>query len=164
MSPFSFEALYRSDLQGLWGLLVVPAIFVAIRPWLRERTAGADPRAAGFVRAWTTIFALETMLDPLAIILGGMPMLPFVLLGDFRGFVLWVGVMQPARPLGRTVAAAAVWTLVVPLVAWSLYHLAGPVFGPLPDQTLWLLYEIAFTALALWWGHRLIPARRPLAE
>jgi hypothetical protein len=162
--PGPFEAFYRSDLQGLWALLVAPALFLAVRPWLRERTAGADPRAAGFVRAWTTVFALETMVDPLAIALAGAPMLVFVLLGDFRVFALWLGVMRPERPLGRTLFEAAAWTLVVPLVAWPLSRLLDAGWGPLPEQLLWLIYEVAFTGMALWWAIRRIPARRPVAE
>jgi hypothetical protein len=161
--PGPFEAFYRSELQGLWALLVVPAVFVAVRPWLRERAAGADPRAAGFVRAWATVFALETMIDPLAVVLAGVPMLPFVLLGDFRVFALWLGVMAPGRPLGRTLLAAACWTLVVPLVAWSLHRLLESGFGPLPEQVLWLVYEVAFTGMALWWATRVVPRRRPVA-
>jgi hypothetical protein len=161
--PGPFETFYRTDLQGLWSLLVVPALFLAARPWLRERTAGADPRAAGFVRVWTTVFALETVLDPLAVMLAGVPMLLFVLLGDFRVFLLWLGVLQPGRPIRDTLVAAAGWTFVVPAVAWPLYRLLAAGFGPLPEQVLWLLYEVAFTGVALWWGTRLIPARRPVA-
>jgi len=165
MSPMRpFEAFYRSDLQGLWGLLVVPALFVIVRPWLRERTAGADPRAASFVRAWATVFAIETMIDPLAVVLAGAPMLPFVLLGDFRVFALWLGVMRPELPLGRTLSLAAAWTAVVPAIAWLLHRLADAALGPLPDQTLWLVYEIAFAVLAVWWATQLIPGGRPVAE
>ena len=36
--------------------------------------------------------------------------------------------------------------------------------GPLPEQILWLIYECAFAALALWWRARVVPARRPPAE
>ncbi len=160
--PGPFEIFYRSNLQGLWALLVVPALFLAVRPWLRERTAGADPRAARFVRAWATVFALETMLDPIAIGLAGAPMLPFVLLGDFRVFALWLGVLAPERALLRTLARAAAWTLVVPAIAWPLFRLLDATVGPLPEQVLWLVYEVAFTALALWWALRkLPPARSP---
>lgn len=162
--PGPFETFYRGDLQGLWALLIVPAVFLAVRPWLRERTAGADPRAARFVRAWSTIFALETMIDPLAVGLGGAHMLPFVLLGDFRVFVLWLAVLEPERQLARTLLEAVAWTLPVPAIAWSFHHLATAALGPLPDQMLWLVYEVAFAGLAVWWATRLIPSRRPVAE
>ena len=57
----SWDAFYHGELQGLWGLIVVPALFLLVRPWRRPRAAGADPRAAGFVCAWATIFALQTI-------------------------------------------------------------------------------------------------------
>src|SRR5262249_43735398 len=41
--------------------------------------------------------------------------------------------------------------------------LAIAIAGPLPEQVLWLAYEIAFVALALWWRARRIPDRRPIA-
>lgn len=162
MGPW--ESFYRGGVQGVWALVVVPALFLLAVPWLRPRAAGAEPRAAGFVRAWAVAFALETIVDPLAIALGGMPMVPFVLLGDFRVFLLLLGVMEPERPLAGTFARAAAWTLVVPGVALGLRRLAQAAAGPLPEQFLWLIYECVFAALALWWRARLIPARRPRAE
>lgn len=158
--PGSWEAFYRGDLQGLWSLLVVPALFLVALPWLRPRSAGAEPRAAGFVRAWAAVFAVATIVDPLAIARAGAPMLPFVLLGDFRVFLLLLAVRAPERPLAGTIARAAAWTLIVPLVAWALYRLLLVAAGPVPDQVLWLIYECAFAVLALAWRARLGPARR----
>ncbi len=157
--PGPWEAFYRGDLQGLWSLLVVPALFLLALPWLRPCTAGAEPRAAGFVRAWAVVFALETIVDPLAIGLAGAPVLPFVLLGDFRVFLLVLAVMEPERTLPGTVARAAAWTLVVPAVTLALYRAAQAAAGPLPEQALWLIYECAFLALALWWRARMVPRR-----
>jgi hypothetical protein len=48
-------------------------------------------------------------------------------------------------------------------VAGLLYRAGSVLAGPLPEQVLWLIYECAFVALALWWRVRLIPARRPPA-
>jgi hypothetical protein len=90
-------------------------------------------------------------------------MLPFVLVGDFRVFLLVLGVAEPERSLVGTCARAAAWTLVVPVVAGLLYRAGSVLAGPLPEQVLWLIYECAFVALALWWRVRLIPARRPPA-
>lgn len=157
MGPW--EAFYRGDLQGLWSLVVVPALFLLALPWLRGRTAGADPRAAGFVGGWAVAFALETIVDPLAVALGGISMVPFVLLGDFRVFLLLLGVMEPERPLVGTFARAVAWTLVVPAVALTLYRLAQGVAGPVPEQGLWLIYECAFVVLALWWRAHVARAR-----
>jgi hypothetical protein len=90
----------------------------------------------------------------------GAPMLPFVLLGDFRVFLLVLGVAEPERSLVGTCARAAAWTLVVPVVAGLLYRAGSVLAGPLPEQVL-LIYECAFVALALWWRARLIgPAPR----
>ena len=159
----SWEAFYRSDLQGLWGLVVVPALFLLVRPWRRPRRAGADPRAAGFVCAWATLFTLETIADPLAILRLGAPLIPFVLLGDFRVFLLVLRVAEPERPLVGTIARAASWTMVVPVIAWTAFRLASAMAGPFREEVLWLGYEIAFVALALWWRARRVPARRPIA-
>ena len=52
---------------------------------------------------------------------------------------------------------------MVPVVAGLLYRAGSALAGPLPEQVLWLIYECAFVALALWWRARLIPARRPPA-
>jgi hypothetical protein len=158
-----WEAFYRGDVQGLWSLVVVPSLFLLALPWLRPRTPGADPRAAGFVRAWAVVFAVETIVDPLAIGVAGVSMLPFVFIGDFRVFLLVLGVMEPARPLPGTIARAAAWTLLVPAIALIAYGLAQAAAGPLPEQVLWLVYESAFVVLALWWRGRLIPARQPPA-
>ncbi len=159
----TWNTFYHSDVQGLWGLIVLPALFLLVRPWRRPRRAGADPRAADFVCAWATVFTLETIADPPAIVLLGLPVLPFVLLGDFRVFLLVLGVAEPDRPLAGTIARAAAWTMVVPLIAWSSYRLAIVLAGPIPELVLWLVYEIAFVALALWWRARRVPARRPIA-
>jgi hypothetical protein len=162
--PGPWEAFYRGDWQGLWGLLVVPAAFLLALPWLRPRSAGAEPRAAGFVRVWAAVFAVETLVDPLAIGRAGAPMLPFVLLGDLRVFLLVLGVRDPERSLAGTIARAAAWTLVVPLVTWVVDSGLRAVAGPLPAQVLWLIYECAFLVLALAWRASLArspsPARR----
>jgi hypothetical protein len=149
-----WEALYRSEVLGVWGLIVVPALFLLALPWLRPRSPGAEPRAAGFVRGWAVAFALQTIVDPLAVSLAGMPMIPFVLLGDFRVFLLLLGVMEPDAPLPRTFLRAAAWTLVVPAVTLVTYRLVQIAAGPQPEQILWLIYECAFAALALWWRAR----------
>ena len=100
----TWEAFYASRLQGVW-LLVVPA--AAFLVWLlahgRPAAAGAEPRAARFVHVWTVVFTVGTILDPLLIVYAGVPMLPFVLLGDFRVFLLVLGVAHPMRPLAATV-------------------------------------------------------------
>jgi hypothetical protein len=159
----TWEEFYGGELQGLWSLIALPAVFLLALPWLRPRTRGSDPRAARFVRIWTVVFATGTIVDPLAISRLGAPMLLFVLLGDFRVFLLVLGVMEPERSGSGTCARAAGWTLLVPVVAYTCYRAAVAFTGPLPEQVLWLIYECAFVALALWWRGWLVPARRPPA-
>src|SRR5262249_61735833 len=100
------------------------------------------------------MFTLATIADPPAIVRLGLPVLPFVCLGAFRLLLRVLGVAEPDRPLAGAIARAAAWTMVVPAIAWMSYHLAIAIAGPLPEQVLWLAYEIAFVALALWWRAR----------
>lgn len=160
----SWEAFYRSDLAGVWALVVVPALFLlALRVLPRSASPGADPRAAAFVRAYAVVFGIETIVDAAGVGKLGFPMLPFVLLGDFRVFLLILAVAAPTRPLGGVVLEASAWTLVVPLTAWPAYRVLDRASGPLPESVLWLLYELAFLALALVWRGGLLPPRTPLA-
>src|SRR5262249_25736956 len=139
---------------GVWSLIVVPAVFLLALPFLRPRSPGAEPRAAGFVHGWAVAFGLGTIVDPLATGLAGMPMIPFVLLGDFRVFLRVRGGMEPSARLARTFLRAAAWTLVVPAVTLVVSRLVELTAGPQPVQILWLIYECAFTLLALWWHAR----------
>jgi hypothetical protein len=150
----TWEAFYAGSLQGFWLLIVPPAAFlVFLLAHGRPTAPGAEPRAARFVRAWTIVFTIETILDPVLIVAAGAPMLPFVLLGDFRVFLLLLGVMRPERPLATTIGLAAAWTVVVPIAAWGLDAVERALASrPLPDQLLWLDYETLFVLMALgWW-------------
>jgi hypothetical protein len=148
--PASWEAFYKSDAQGVWSLVVLPTAFLV---WLavrgKDRDAPVEPAAAGFVRAWAVVFAVVALVDPIATGLLGWPLLPFVLLGDYRVLALALVVMQPGRARASALAEAAAWTLVVPAIAWSLYRARSAAAGPLPESVLWLLYEVAFFLLAV---------------
>jgi hypothetical protein len=123
------------------------------------------------VAAWALVFALETLLDPwatgpLARALGWQDRWPhtavmflFVLLGDFRIFLLLSHLAARERALARSLREAAAWTLLVPVAAGALRGALGLVAGELPGQVLWLIYELVFAALALWLRARLLPAR-----
>ena len=67
MLEFSWHDAYYSDLQSLYALLVVPLAFLA---WRVASTvgprSGVVPEAAPFVSALTLVFAVETMIDPIA--------------------------------------------------------------------------------------------------
>lgn len=169
----TWHAFYRSDLQGLYALLVVPALFLLLLllGGLRFPGPGAEPRAAGFLRIWALVFLVETMLDPivtgpalrrLALPPGWLAdnaVLPFVLLGDFRVFALMEVVAVPERPRRAALARAAAWTLIVPLAAGVLHRALVARWGPLPPASLWLVYELLFLALAAFLGARWVPAR-----
>jgi len=169
----TWKQVYESDAQSLWALVVVPFLVLVRFVVTPPRGPGVEPRAARFVRWWAVVFAVETIVDPVVtgpgvrwLGLAGGPladavMLPFVLLGDFRVFVLLLVVAVPDAPVGRTIACAAAWTCVVPLVAWPLTQLLAARHPGLPDGVLWLLYETAFAALALGWRAWIVPARVP---
>lgn len=160
-----WASFYASEFQGLWALSVPPALWLV---WLLVGTPpggdGAEPRAARFVRAWAIVFTIETILDPPLIIYGGVPVLPFVLLGDFRVFLLVFGVARPESLVAGAIRRAALWTTIVPIVAYGGWYALDATLGPLHDQTLWLVYELCFLALALWMRGVWLPAQRASAE
>jgi hypothetical protein len=172
----SWQALYASDLQALWALWVVPALFLLVLlvdPWrMRVRV---EPRAAGFLRVYALVFTLETMLDPFA----GGPLLRwlaladqpvaivvvffFVLLGDFRVFVLVVGLaaLHAGRSLRSALLEAAAWTFIVPATTFIVHRTLTAAAGAQPAQSLWLIYELGFLIMALVVRARIVPARVP---
>src|SRR5262249_52693233 len=119
-----------------------------------------DPRSR-FVLAWSFGFAAETIVDPLAtgpatraLALGPgaaqAVSLAFVLLGDWR---VWLLVAALALGTGRRAAvfgASALATLVVPVLAFGADAALRAGRPDLPGQVLWLVYELGFAALALW--------------
>jgi hypothetical protein len=162
----TWEALYRSPAQGLWALLVLPVLFLG---WLAVRGArgpGVEPLAEGFVRRWAAIFSVVAIVDLIATGPLGWPLVPFVLLGDFRVFALILVVMHPSRPRPVVLFQAALWTLVVPLVAYGTIRLIEVVAIKQPDTLLWCLYEICFVILAeafvVWLLPRVAADREPV--
>jgi hypothetical protein len=150
--PFSsWHDLYYAAWQQPWALLVAPFAFLVWRALAAPPRAGAAPEAKGFVVAWSWLFCVETMLDPLATgpiakaigapAAGTALGLTFVLLGDFR---IWWLVLGLARPAGAALRALGP-TLAVPILAW----LVTQALAPLPDQALWLIHESLFVAVAL---------------
>jgi hypothetical protein len=165
-----WQSFYASDLQSLWLLILVPALFLLGVAWRPLRPgSGADPEHAGFVRGFAIVFAAQTILDPICtgplVRALGAPaaastavMLLFVLLGDLRVFLLIFGLLDPG-PLRRTLRAAALWTLLVPAASLPVYAAMRAVWPGLAMQWLWLVYEAAFAALALWLRGRVVPRR-----
>jgi len=157
----TWQELYRSDLQSVYALVALPALFLVYLATRGHRRAAraADPQAR-FVFLYSVAFGVETILDPLATgplarALGlsdlgqTLVLLPFVLLGDWR--VLFLVFALAAGPGRRALAAlrSAGLTLVVPAFAWSTHALLRLRHPELPGQVLWLVYELAFLALAL---------------
>ena len=172
----TWHALYAGELQSLWALVAAPALFLV---WLALRgralaARDADPRSA-FVLAWSAAFACQTILDPVAtgplaraLALGPgaatAVMLTFVLLGDWR---VWLLVAALALGRARTraaFAASALATPVVPLLAYGTDALLRLRWPDLPGQVLLLVYETAFAALALWVRARGLARLAPAAD
>ncbi|HSP98995.1 MAG TPA: hypothetical protein VL049_17370 [Candidatus Dormibacteraeota bacterium] len=174
--PATWSAFYATELQACWALLPVPALYLVWRVLAgRPRAAGALPAAAAFIDGYAVAFALETMLDPLATgpllralgvadgAAGTAVMIVFVLLGDFRVYLLLFALLAVAegRSWRAALPTAAAWTLLVPLTAYPLstaVRAARPAADP---NTIWLLYESLFALVALALRARLVPRRVP---
>jgi hypothetical protein len=172
----TWQQLYASELQAVWAQWLVPALFLAFVGRRELPAGGVAPRAARFVRAYAIVFALETMLDPFA----GGPLLRwlgleggaaptnvmvfFVLLGDFRVFLLALVLAAPAldgRLRAREVSAACGWTLIVPIIAIAGEAIVRATIESPPAQSIWIVYESAFMVMALVWRQVIVPARVP---
>jgi len=172
----SWQTFYQSDLQSVWGLGAVPVLFGAFLLVRRlagggQPSPGATPAAANFVAAFTLVFLVETLLDPVATgpitralglgdaVAGSAIAFAFVYLGDFRVYLLLFGVAALAGgrsvPLGR----AALWTLAVPAVAGSLYAGARALWGDVAMGWLWVGYELSFLVVMLGFRARWVPAQ-----
>jgi hypothetical protein len=172
MSEGVFLEFYKGGLQSFYALWIVPALFLAwllITPAGRSAAASTDPDQR-FLRAYCVVFAIESILDPIVAgpvlralgledaALGTAVIVLFVLLGDFRVFLLLFRLAAPGVELASAVRDAARWTVLVPLVALATRGLLEAAPAAVPSQTIWLLYEIAFFALAVWLHQRGIPS------
>ena len=172
MPSSSWQAFYASDVQAVYALLVVPALFLLrLLTTSRSRPAHLDAAPARFLRAYALIFTHGTLVDPIATgpllrALGpeagaaslALPLL-FVLLGDFRVYLLVFALASPTSELRRAFLTAAAWTLLVPSFAALGNAAVGLLHRDPPAQVLYLLHELAFCAVALVLRNRVIPAR-----
>src|SRR5262249_52863163 len=113
-----------------------------------------------FVRVWSLGFAAEAILDPIVTgpllgLLGAVAaplatyaMIPFVLLGDFRVFLL-LFLVEPGTDLRLAIGGALGLTIFVPARAWLGPFALEAVFAAMPPTTIWIVYESAFACLAL---------------
>lgn len=164
MTAATFHEFYKSDLQSVYALCVVPLLFLAyllLSPAARA-TARSSQAWRRFLYGYCVVFALETMLDPFATGpltrwlgvgdtgLGTAILLTFVLLGDFRVFLLIFRMARFERPLARVLLESLSWTMVVPVFAYALDSALHSARPDLPEQTIWLVYELGFLAIAMW--------------
>jgi hypothetical protein len=165
----SWADFYQSDLQSVYAAWVAPTLFLLY--WLLSRPArrpGVEPRAAAFMNVYAPLFAIETLVDPVAT----GPLLrwlafddrtatdftvPFVLFGDFRVYLLIFYVLAPDYGIRGALWRAARWTLLVPIVAFGVTSWLAAERGPLPSQAIWIVYEIAFFAVMVFFELRLVP-------
>jgi hypothetical protein len=162
--PGTWKALYDTDLVGVYALIVVPVIFLL---WLVLTFAPARDAVGRFMGTWALVFTVVTIVDPLVTGFGvrwlglegsyELILIPFVLVGDFRVFLLLCRLRAPERGLGRAIVEAAAWTLVVPAAAWAVHAALREAWPDLPSAVLWLVYETFFTILALAWRAWLVP-------
>ncbi len=165
----SWADFYQSDLQSVYAAWVVPAFFLLC--WLLSRPVGrpaVEPRAAAFMNVYAPLFAIETLVDPVATgpllrwlaldeRAGTYFVVPFVLLGDFRVYLLIFYVLAPERGVRSALLRAARWTLLVPIVAVSVTSWLSAERGRMPAQTIWIVYESAFFVVILFFELRVIP-------
>lgn len=177
MTPFTWHDAYYSDLQSLYALLVVPLAFLAWRLVAPPDPARAVvPRAAPLVAGATLLFALETMLDPIATgpllrtdalrgtIASQLVPFAFVYLGDLRVLIVAFGVAFAGAPLGWILGRAAVATAIVPVFAGTLHALVRAVFPDADPQWLWMIYEAGFLALCIYAVRVWLPREAGRAE
>ena len=84
----------------------------------------------------------------------------FVLLGDFRVYLLVFGVIAIAagRRWTSALRAAVAWTFVVPLAAYGANAGLRAAVSGLDENSIWLVYELLFVGVALTLRARLVPA------
>jgi hypothetical protein len=154
----SWQEFYNAGWQFPWAVMVVPFAFALYRAIARERSEGAlDPGLAPFVSIWTTLFLVETMLDPLATgpfasALGELIANPklaanvlgtaFVVLGDFRVYWLVLRFRAPEQTTQRAALEAAALSVIAPTLAGLV------ALRDLPPQAIWLSHELASLGLA----------------
>lgn len=163
MSAPSWQEVYGAGWQFPWAVMVVPFAFLLYRAIAGDpRGRGADPSLVPFVRLWTTLFVLETLLDPLATgplaEATGSPLasqalgLAFVVLGDFRVYWLVMRFRSPEQTSARAAGEAAALSLPAPALAGL-----AALFD-LPPQAMWLTHELASLALAFGLARLALPS------
>jgi hypothetical protein len=178
LSVSTWQDFYDGELQGLYALIAVPILFLLYRLLTGRPRGGLLPAAARFVDGYAIVFAIETILDPvisgplvrmlgLADGPGGtVALLVFLLLGDFRVYLLVFGLIAIAagRPWTTALASACAWTTIVPIVAYSAETALRAAVPHINPNSIWPLYETLFTVVALFLRVRVVPVRVPSTQ
>jgi hypothetical protein len=170
VTDFSWHAVYYSDLQSLYALIVIPLAFLAWRAASAPDLArGIVPEASRFVAGLSLFFAVATMIDPLST--GPLvrtevlrdtlapTLIPFffVLLGDLRVLLLAIGVARPDRSLKQNLIWAGGMTLIVPVVTGVGELVVGLLWEEVHSQIRWMIYEFSFLMLSIFLSRSWIP-------
>ena len=162
MNEIHWQSFYQGELQAVYALLVVPIAFLAYRLVAApDASRAVVPNATRFVALLTTVFAIETLIDPIATgplikqtgLEGTFAESPirflFVYLGDLRVLLLAVGVARSDRGLSYSLRWAAGMALIVPAFAGAGFALARWISPETNGQILWILYEFGFLGLCI---------------
>jgi hypothetical protein len=152
----TFERIYASPLHDPLFFWLAAAVFVVV-------LAARLPFLAGFL----VVFAFEIAADALAT--GGLSPVPkdapwgtplavaFVILGDFRYFLLVERYVAKGRSLSAVFASAAAWSFAVPVASFALRSAVPSLAAP--PRVTFLTYELMFLALALALRLAVLPRR-----
>jgi hypothetical protein len=165
----AWQEFYASTLQSVYAPIAVPVLFLVYR-LLRGRPESVRTEDGRFVDGYAIAVALQTIADVIATgplaraldIAGGPAgtalMLSFVLLGDFRVYLLVFGLqsIDDGRSWGAAVGRAAAFTTLVPAVAYPTTALLGAFVEGLDPNSIWLVYEVVFALVALILRERLV--------
>ncbi len=152
MNAASWQEFYNAGWQFPWAVMVVPFAFALYRAIARERHENAlDPAQAKFLSIWTTLFLVETLLDPVATgplakslnsdVASQLLGLTFILLGDFRVYWLVLRFRTPGQTSARAALEAAALCAIAPALAGLARLSAGP------EQAMWLTHELVSLGL-----------------
>jgi hypothetical protein len=173
--PFLFLLYLVWTERPAGGVVPAAARFVHVWAGTFAVLTIVDPLAGG-----PLLRALDLADAPIATIVT----VGFVMLGDFRVYLLvftlmtWAGTRHDARVADpvfavrdairlvppRALLAAVLATLVVPIVAFGVDGALRARNPHLPEQSIWLTYEITFLVIALVLRNVVVPARVPAAE
>jgi hypothetical protein len=163
LNDATWRDFYNGDLQSLYALVAIPLGFLLYRLVRGRPGPGLMVEAAPFVDGYAIVFAVETILDP---IIGGplmralgladsgaatAVMVGFVLLGDFRVYFLLFGLIAlgAGRRWSTATGTAIGWTVLVPMVAYAVTSVLHAAVAGLDPNTIWLVYELLFSGVAL---------------